>query len=412
MSEEEMMSASADDAMGAPPSYSGDMNEEDDPMSGAERPQSFMSEGISDVNPNDSASQHGDRESVRQSGSAVGSNVSGGAAPAAPATKTAPASGKTKPPMKATSKAAAGGGEKKKAVVNGSTAKADGKTKPKAKAGTAGAEKTKADGTKLKKTASATSDVKIKKTASSTSQKTTSGGTLQKKNSVTSTGSAAKESVITAKKDKTPSPALQEGGNTTTSEQEDGSNYVRNKKSTSAPQEDARDIFTPDPPQDLVDIFGPLANYVASSRKCKDKNRRWVELNEDYFRPKLMKDAEIVTDENGEQYETEPVYGFSIMMNRDQCAFITGKNGRTKVKVAKVSGCDVHVDEKSYEITVSSSSERSLRRAAVYISCLVQQKEGSVVVTQELGENHEKDKDLTVMDVPQDAVLFSFFGSF
>ena len=58
----------------------------------------------------------------------------------------------------------------------------------------------------------------------------------------------------------------------------------------------------------------------------------------------------------------------------------------------------IRSDERAFTVTITGP-RANVERALVYIQCLVQQKEGAVVITEDLAVN-----DLTMMDVPQDAV--------
>jgi len=81
----------------------------------------------------------------------------------------------------------------------------------------------------------------------------------------------------------------------------------------------------------------------------------------------------------------------------DECAFILGKGGRTKYKVAAVADVELTMDKD--EITIEGKQRVNVERAIKYVQCLNIQRMGkSVKIEQDLDHNN----DMTALDIPQE----------
>ena len=78
-------------------------------------------------------------------------------------------------------------------------------------------------------------------------------------------------------------------------------------------------------------------------------------------------------------------------------AFILGKGGKTKQKIARVAKCIIELDEKTVEMT---GSEKARRRARRYLECVMKQRKGTVSL-----EDDDEDE-RTLLDIPENAVGF------
>lgn len=81
-------------------------------------------------------------------------------------------------------------------------------------------------------------------------------------------------------------------------------------------------------------------------------------------------------------------------------AFILGRGGKTKQKIARVSGARLEMHERNNTVEVTGSEE-ACARASKYISLVQAQRVGPVHVD----SSHDED-DLTMMDVPHNCVAF------
>lgn len=87
-------------------------------------------------------------------------------------------------------------------------------------------------------------------------------------------------------------------------------------------------------------------------------------------------------------------------MQNDDAAFILGRGGATKQKIARVCGADLDLDERDNKITIRGT--RSQRKQAKdYISYVMQQRTGAVQI-----DIDEVRDDLTVIRVPENCVAF------
>lgn len=97
---------------------------------------------------------------------------------------------------------------------------------------------------------------------------------------------------------------------------------------------------------------------------------------------------------------SDGTHKFSVELNKEKAAFVLGKNGKTKVKISRVAGCSLDLAERDYTLH-GSGQLLNCRRCLKYLKCLTQQREGPVSVSEKKG-----DGDLTLLDIPQDAVGF------
>jgi len=94
-------------------------------------------------------------------------------------------------------------------------------------------------------------------------------------------------------------------------------------------------------------------------------------------------------------------YGVDTMkITDDDAAFILGKGGKTKDKVARVSGAELELFERDLVLEVRGSKAQR-RRAKKYAEGVMAQRTGPVTV----GKDHD-DGDLTLLYVPQETVGF------
>ncbi|CAJ1426831.1 unnamed protein product [Effrenium voratum] len=84
----------------------------------------------------------------------------------------------------------------------------------------------------------------------------------------------------------------------------------------------------------------------------------------------------------------------------DDAAFILGKGGKTKEKIARVSEAEIELFERDLVLEIRGSKMQR-RRAKKYAEGVMAQRTGPVTVD----ENYD-DGDLTMLRVPQEAVGF------
>jgi len=88
-----------------------------------------------------------------------------------------------------------------------------------------------------------------------------------------------------------------------------------------------------------------------------------------------------------------------LKITNEDAAFILGKGGRTKEKIARVSGADLDLFEHSLTLEIRGS-EAERGRAKKYVECVMAQRVGPVHIEDDDGE------DLTTIMVPSEAVGF------
>ncbi|CAE7037837.1 FUBP3 [Symbiodinium natans] len=94
-------------------------------------------------------------------------------------------------------------------------------------------------------------------------------------------------------------------------------------------------------------------------------------------------------------------YGVDTMkITDDDAAFILGKGGKTKEKIARVSGAEIELFERDLVLEIRGS-KKERRRAKKYAEGVMAQRTGPVTVNEEYD-----DGDLTMLRVPQEAVGF------
>eukprot|EP00755_Sulcionema_specki_P005454 Sspe_Gene.32825::Locus_16072_Transcript_1_1_Confidence_1.000_Length_882::g.32825::m.32825 len=88
-----------------------------------------------------------------------------------------------------------------------------------------------------------------------------------------------------------------------------------------------------------------------------------------------------------------------IKVSNDDAAFIIGKGGKTKEKLARVSGASIELIEKDLILEIrGTESERA--KARRYIECVMAQRVGPVRI------DYNNKEDLTTVDVPSDCIAF------
>eukprot|EP00439_Symbiodinium_sp_Y106_P034997 s727_g4.t1 len=94
-------------------------------------------------------------------------------------------------------------------------------------------------------------------------------------------------------------------------------------------------------------------------------------------------------------------YGVDTMkITDDDAAFILGKGGKTKEKIARVSGAEIDLFERDLVLEIRGS-KKERRRAKKYAEGVMAQRTGPVTVNEDYD-----DGDLTMLRVPQEAVGF------
>jgi len=94
-------------------------------------------------------------------------------------------------------------------------------------------------------------------------------------------------------------------------------------------------------------------------------------------------------------------YGVDTMkISDDDAAFILGKGGKTKEKVARVSGAEIELFERDLILELRGSKMQR-RRAKKYCEGVMAQRTGPVTITEDYD-----DGDLTMLQVPQESVGF------
>ena len=93
--------------------------------------------------------------------------------------------------------------------------------------------------------------------------------------------------------------------------------------------------------------------------------------------------------------------GSETMPCEDQdAAFILGKGGSTKQKIARVSEAELELDEKANVLTIYGT-HRQRKKARDYVQFIIQQRQGNVQIDLDSGRD-----DMTVMRVPCECVAF------
>eukprot|EP00906_Rhabdomonas_costata_P015092 RCo021663 len=87
-----------------------------------------------------------------------------------------------------------------------------------------------------------------------------------------------------------------------------------------------------------------------------------------------------------------------VQLNDADAAFILGKGGRTKEKIARVSGARIDLTGLNLEIR---GPKEAREKAMKYVKCVMSQRVGPVYI-----DENGDDDDLLVVQVPQDCVGF------
>lgn len=90
----------------------------------------------------------------------------------------------------------------------------------------------------------------------------------------------------------------------------------------------------------------------------------------------------------------------TLEITEEDAAFILGKGGKTKAKIARVSGCQIELLEEDMMLEFMGTAAQR-RRAMRYVKCVMAQRVGAVSVTEE-----DVADECTVLEVPQEAVGF------
>eukprot|EP00966_Prymnesium_polylepis_P257820 5955977-Prymnesium_polylepis.1 len=85
---------------------------------------------------------------------------------------------------------------------------------------------------------------------------------------------------------------------------------------------------------------------------------------------------------------------------QEDAGFILGRGGQTKMKIQRVCGADLDLDEKQNRVSIYGTRDQQ-RKAKDYIHFIMQQRTGSVSISMDEGRD-----DLTVVKVPEDCVAF------
>mmetsp|Transcript_10193 Transcript_10193/g.31701 ORF Transcript_10193/g.31701 Transcript_10193/m.31701 type:complete len:619 (-) Transcript_10193:148-2004(-) len=105
-------------------------------------------------------------------------------------------------------------------------------------------------------------------------------------------------------------------------------------------------------------------------------------------------------EEGGRQKKPDDYGVDTIKITDDDAAFILGKGGKTKEKIARVSEAEIELFERDLILEIRGSKLQR-RRAKKYAEGVMAQRTGPVTVTEDYD-----DGDLTMLQVPQEAVGF------
>lgn len=90
----------------------------------------------------------------------------------------------------------------------------------------------------------------------------------------------------------------------------------------------------------------------------------------------------------------------TMKVNNDDAAFVLGRGGATKRKIARVSGAEIDLDEHTLTITMTGTRKQT-EAARDYISFVTQQRVGPVSV-----DDPHRREDFSAMGVPPDCIGF------
>lgn len=103
-----------------------------------------------------------------------------------------------------------------------------------------------------------------------------------------------------------------------------------------------------------------------------------------------------VSHDGDRKLETCP--GINMKLANEEIAFVLGRRGSTKSKIARVSGANMNIDESTMKLTITGT-QVAVRRAHEYVKLVLAQRTGPVYI-----DFAVKRPDLTVVDVPRDCV--------
>eukprot|EP00413_Alexandrium_margalefii_P006676 CAMPEP_0204523814 /NCGR_PEP_ID=MMETSP0661-20131031/7047_1 /ASSEMBLY_ACC=CAM_ASM_000606 /TAXON_ID=109239 /ORGANISM="Alexandrium margalefi, Strain AMGDE01CS-322" /LENGTH=218 /DNA_ID=CAMNT_0051529537 /DNA_START=52 /DNA_END=704 /DNA_ORIENTATION=+ len=135
----------------------------------------------------------------------------------------------------------------------------------------------------------------------------------------------------------------------------------------------------------------------------RDRSRsRDQSRGRDRSRSRSRKDSRSPSREEGGGRQKKPDdYGVdTIKITDDDAAFILGKGGKTKEKIARVAEAEIELFERDL-ILEFRGSKLQRRRAKKYAEGVMAQRTGPVTITEDYD-----DDDLTMLQVPQEAVGF------
>ncbi|CAE8735211.1 unnamed protein product, partial [Polarella glacialis] len=144
-----------------------------------------------------------------------------------------------------------------------------------------------------------------------------------------------------------------------------------------------------------IDELGPGGEYGQSGRKGKGKGKNdkggKSKSGQQAVAPQVTKSWAPREPKEGESVET-------LQITDDDAAFLMGPGGKTKRKVAAVSGADLEL--KVHRLDIIGMPEQRAR-AKKYVQLVMAQRVGPVRI-----EDPDKHDDLSIMEVPAEAVSF------
>ena len=90
----------------------------------------------------------------------------------------------------------------------------------------------------------------------------------------------------------------------------------------------------------------------------------------------------------------------TVDLTTEDCAFVCGRGGSTKMKLARVSGASLELSERDLKMYIEGSPE-AVSRARDYIGFVLAQRVGPVQI-----DTHKPREDLSVVDVPHNCVAY------
>eukprot|EP01054_Gregarina_sp_Poly1_P003305 Gregarina_sp_Poly_1__3304@NODE_194_length_11600_cov_132_592994_g173_i0_p1_GENE_NODE_194_length_11600_cov_132_592994_g173_i0NODE_194_length_11600_cov_132_592994_g173_i0_p1_ORF_typecomplete_len801_score123_71KH_1/PF00013_29/0_055KH_1/PF00013_29/0_33KH_1/PF00013_29/1_3e02KH_1/PF00013_29/5_8e05KH_4/PF13083_6/27KH_4/PF13083_6/2KH_4/PF13083_6/5_2e02MOEP19/PF16005_5/1_5e03MOEP19/PF16005_5/0_38_NODE_194_length_11600_cov_132_592994_g173_i015623964 len=168
------------------------------------------------------------------------------------------------------------------------------------------------------------------------------------------------------------------------------------------------------PGEDDMDDDGRLMQIAVSSKRKRGSSRGGDSevvsaiSVEELLKPDVRPDGTMVATARtlvSRLAELPPGVGYGnrktvIRIGDEEAAFVLGRQGRTKAKIGRVSGCRVNLTNNLDLELIGSPEARA--RAELYVKLVVQQRRGPVII-----DFDNKDRnDLTIVDVPTNCVAF------